>query len=250
MKNKKIISPIYLAKPSNEWFSKYYSKEKPEVLGGYKDMETLLKNSISINYDNTKTETENNNSTNEQVEEKMIIYLNPIKKDKSMLEALNDEDLKGIDLKPLENSSNDFNDNDENKNSYEEEKSNNSFNSGKNREFVKQNDTNNDKVKIIAVIAKNTKEIYHDISEVYKENLKSEQNKDNNTINFGNKLMENGEVEKAIKFVKYERKEERTHQTIKTVCDTVKTISIVGIPALVVCYIFRKKTNKNNSSDN
>ena len=249
MEKKKIISPIYLAKPSNEWFSKYYSKEKPEVLGGYKDMETLLNNSDSINYDNTKTETKNNNYTNGQMEKKMVI-LNPVKRDKSMLEALNDESLEGIDLKPLENSSNDFNDNEENKNSYEEEKSNNSFNSEKKMGFVRQNDTNNDKVKIIAVIAKNTKEIYHDISEVYKENLKSEQNKDNNTINFGNKLMENGEVEKAIKFVKYERKEERTHQTIKTVCDTVKTISIVGIPALVVCYIFRKKTNKNNSSDN
>lgn len=74
MENKKIISPIYLVKPSNEWFSKYDSKEKRKILGGYKDMETLLKNSDGINYNNTKPEIKdkNNNSTNKKMEEKMI----------------------------------------------------------------------------------------------------------------------------------------------------------------------------------
>ena len=31
MENKKIISPIYLVNPSNEWFSKYDSKEKRKI---------------------------------------------------------------------------------------------------------------------------------------------------------------------------------------------------------------------------
>lgn len=245
MKDKKIVSPIYLAKPKNEWFSKYDSVENLEVLGGYKDMKTLLKNSISINHDNTKTETKNNNSTNEQMEEKMIIYLKPIKKDKPMLEALNDESLEGIDLKPLEDSSNDFNDNEENKNSYEEEKSNNSFNSEKKRGFVRQNDTNNDKVKIISVIAKNTKEIYRNISEAYKENLKAEQNKDNNTFDFGKELIDNGNTEEGINFVKSERDKDRKYRIITKVCDTVVKISIVG---MFIYLIFCKKTNKNNNS--
>ncbi|WP_307971323.1 hypothetical protein [uncultured Brachyspira sp.] len=245
MKDKKIVSPIYLAKPKNEWFSEYDSVENREVLGGYKDMETLLKNSISINHDNTKIETKNNNSTNEQMEEKMIIYLKPIKKDKPMLEALNDESLEGIDLKPLEDSSNDFNDNEENKNSYEEEKSNNSFNSEKKRGFARQNDTNNDKVKIISVIAKNTKEIYRNISEAYKENLKAEQNKDNNTFDFGKELIDNGNTEEGINFVKSERDKDRKYRIITKVCDTVEKNSIVG---MFIYLIFCKKTNKNNNS--
>lgn len=216
MKDKKIVSPIYLAKPKNEWFSEYDSVENREVLGGYKDMETLLKNSISINHDNTKTETKNNNSTNKQTEAKMV----EIKEKKQY----------DINQSSLVKDGNQFIDSQ----------------TDKNKEVINQNTINNKNIeKIIPTIVETSKVISNNISEVNKEKLKEERNKENNTFDFGKKLIDNGNTEEGINFVKSERDKDRKYRIITKVCDTVEKILIVG---MFIYLIFCKETNKNNNN--
>ena len=222
MENKKIISPIYLVKPSNEWFSKYDSKEKRKILGGYKDMETLLKNSDGSNYNNTKSETKdkNNNSTNKKMEEKMT--------------ELNEK--KPYDItsgKYYWICSNSVND--------------------KNTGAMNQNNTNSNNKNIekiitaIPIALETSKVISNNNSEVRKEELNIEQNKDNNTIDFANRLLEkNADTEKVIKFVESERDEDRKCQTFNKVCDTVVTISIIALGGYFISKLFKNNNNSNN----
>ena len=192
-------------------------------------METLLKNSDGINYNNTKPETKdkNNNSTNKKMEEKMT--------------ELNEK--KPYDItseKYYWICSNSVND--------------------KNTGAMNQNNTNSNNKNIekiitaIPIALETSKVISNNISEVRKEELKTEQNKDNNTIYIANKLLEkNADTEKVMNFVKSERDNRKQNFNF------VKFINCVGVGlgcglgfSVGICifnYIFNKSNNSNNNSN-
>ena len=144
-----------------------------------------------------------------------------------MLEELNDESFQNVDLKPYEDNFNDF---EENENHYKEE----------------INYNKNNIVEIIPMTLETSKVISNNNSEVRKEELKTEQNKDNNTIDFAKKLVENGDIEKAINFVESERDKDRKCQTINKVCDTVVTISRIASYGHLISELCKNKNNSNN----
>ena len=145
-----------------------------------------------------------------------------------MLEELNDESFQNVDLKPYEDNFNDF---EENENHYKEE----------------INYNKNNIVEIIPMTLETSKVISNNISEVRKEELKTEQNKDNNTMYIANKLLEkNADTEKVMDFVKSERDKDRKCQTFNKVCDTVVTISIIALYGHSISELYKNNHNSNN----
>ena len=77
------------------------------------------------------------------------------------------------------------------------------------------------------------KNILNDNSEKYKEELKTERNKDNNATDFAKKLVEKGNVKEAISFLKHERKEERKQEIIKNIFILLSSFVLLFIVYLI-----------------